>query len=138
MPLSLCHINNTHRLLSLSCCLLWPVEQPQHLNIKLFNQHVIRSSTGRSRLSYCKLSCWHMLLSNGLTADFAYITRMSLSDQQVGVYVQVCVSSCQLPVVFYSFVSHSDVNSWQGKKAASKNIPQRAGAVFPHDIIIPV
>lgn len=118
MPLSLCHINNTRRLLSLSCCLLWPVEQPQHLNIKLFNQHVIRSSTGRSRLSYCKLSCWHMLLSNGLTTDFAYITLMSLSDLRVGVYVQVCVSSCQLPVVFYSFVLTLRRKQLAGKKSS--------------------
>lgn len=91
MPLSLCHIKPLTPL----CCLLWLAAQPQHLNIKLFNQHVIRKSTGRSRLAHCKLSCWHMLIPNGLTADFAYTAFVCLS---VSVHALrfVCVCSWQL------------------------------------------
>lgn len=111
MPLSLCHINNIHRLFSPSCCLLWLVEQPQHLNIKLFNQHVIRKSTGRSRLVHCKLSCWHMLIPKGLQTLIAFVC------------LSVSVCSCQFPVVFYSFL-HT-VRRKQLAEEAFKNIPQR-------------
>lgn len=115
--ISLCHINNIHRLFSLSCCLLWFVKQPQHLNIKLFNQHVIRKSTGGSRLTYCKLSCWHyMLIPKCLTANIAFLC-LSVSV------------SCHFPVVFYSFL-HT-VRCKQLGEEAFKNIPLREpGCVF--------
>lgn len=112
--LSLCHIDNIQRLFSL--CLLWLTEQPQHLNIKLFNQHVIRKSTGGSRLADRTLSCWHMLIPEGLTAYIAF----------------VCLSvsvSCQFPEVFYSFL-HT-VRCKQLAEEAFKNITQSGtGSVF--------
>lgn len=89
--LALCHINNMHRLFSPSCCLLWLLEQPLHLNIKLFNQHVIWNNTGGSRLAYCKLSCWHMLIPKCLAA-YTFFVCLSMSV------------SCQFPVIFYCFL----------------------------------
>lgn len=119
MPLCLRHINNIRRLLSPSRCHLWLVKQPRHLNAELFNQHVIKKSTGGSRLEYCKLSCWHMLVPKGLTANKA-------------VCVLACESaSCQFPVVLES-VLHTARCKQLGEDAA-KNIPQRA-ACIPHGI----
>lgn len=49
-------------MVSLSCCLLWPAEQPQHLNIELFNQHVIRKSRAAEGVVHSKFSCWRLFV----------------------------------------------------------------------------
>ena len=116
--LPLCHINNIHRLPSPSCCLLWPVEQPYHLNISyLINMSLERALVGpgsctvNSAVGTCSYP-------NGPSADCADIPFVSLS-----VSVSVRTFSCQCSVVFYSFPF--TVRCKQSATEAFKNNPQR-------------
>lgn len=60
-----------------SRCLLWLAQLPQLPNIELFNQHVIRKSTGGPGLMYSQPDCWHSLIyqkkKKSLNASAAFV-----------------------------------------------------------------
>lgn len=97
-------------MVSLSCCLLWPAEQPQHLNIELFNQHVIRKSKAVEETVHSKFSCWRLFV---VLRQIDYIVAF------------VCFLLPTRPAGFHQrFIVSS-----RCKQGLPKNIPQRGTAV---------